>query len=65
MARGPRRPKSPERGAKLLEANSTRDRFLWAIEGAKFIVADIEGGTILISDAPTTPALFSSKDGAL
>ncbi len=65
MARGQRRPKSPERGARLLETNSTRDRFLWAIEGGKYIVADAKGGTILISDAPTIPALFSSKDGAL
>ena len=58
-------PKAPERGAKLLDTNSARDRFLWLIEGGKYIVADMSGGIQLISDAPTAPQIFANTDGAM
>ncbi len=61
----PRRPKAPERGAKLLDTNSAKDRFLWLIEGGKWIVADVKGGTQFISDAPTAPQIFATTDGAM
>ena len=60
-----RRPKAPERGAKLLDTNSGRDRFLWLVEGGQYIVADVGGGTLLISNAHTMPQLFANKDGAV
>jgi len=60
-----RGPKAPERGAKLLDTNSTKDRFLWLVEGSKYIVAGANGDVLVISDAYTLPQLFANKDGAV